>query len=277
MSPLRRLAAIVGIPLRVHAVEERITRLGDAGFVDALDTLARAAATGASTADADAMLACALYFCRHAGEDRVGALAAAARGRPGATVALALLDAASPHKALSPRGRLRDQGGPRRVIREATLRSPSSDEVRAMVEATTRDTPWSDVYARFLPDHDYEASWERVRLPPAYVAMQVRGLARHNDPGVVGTLLGDPAMSLRQVLRIASRRPTSPEIVATILARDGWITRAEVRAALVENPFTPTRVVLLLLPTCRGSLRALANANVHPRVRELVALLSAAA
>lgn len=272
MSPLRRLSAIVGCAPRVQAVGERIERLGDDGFVAALDELARDAAMGASPADVEAMLACALFFLRGR-EDRIAPLLDAAR-RTEKSVAVALFEEASPHKALSHRGRLRDRGGPRRVIREATIRHPSADEVRAVFD----DAPWLDGYPSWLPEAGaYEASKERIRLPPAHVAMQVRQLATRNDSGVIRNLLFDRAMSAREVVKIAARRPTSADLVDEIVAHDGWIARPDVRTALVENPFTPTRTVLLLLPTCRASFRALAKADVHPRVCELVAKLNASA
>lgn len=272
MSPLRRLAAIVGWTPRVQAVGERIDRLGDEGFVAALDELARDAAKGASPGDVEAMLACALFFLRGR-EDRIAPLLEAARSTE-KNIAVALLGEAAPHKALSHRGRLRDQGGPRRVIREATIRHPSADEMRAAL----LDSAWTELFPDIIPQPGaYEASRERIRLPPAHVAMQVRQLATRSDSGVIGDLLDDRAMGVREVVKIAARRPTMPALVEAIVARDRWIARLEVRAALVENPFTPTRATLLLLPTCRASLRALAKANVHPRVNELVALLSASA
>ena len=128
-----------------------------------------------------------------------------------------------------------------------------------------------------LPQEEYEASWERVRLPPAHVAMQVRRLASTGDTGVVRTLLDERLTRPKDVLRIAAKRPLTQDVVVALVARDAWILRPEVRAALVENPFTPTRVSLLFLPTCRASFRAITKADLHPRLQELVKTLSAAA
>ncbi|MBS2018668.1 MAG: hypothetical protein JST00_37725 [Deltaproteobacteria bacterium] len=277
MSPLRKLAAIVGLPPRVQAVGDRIRRLGDEGFVAALSELARDAARGARVADADAMLACALFFLR--GEpDRLAPLVAAAR-RTGDGVALAMLDDAPAHKALSYRGRLRDQGAPRKVVREAWVSTTSAPEEES---DPWDDAPWNDEPSRDPPPFGVLAfedgmpgptpERELVRLPPANVAMQARQLTSHNAPGVIRSLLLENVTGLREVVRIASRRPTMPSIVAEIVAHDRWIARMEVRTALVQNPFTPTRTALLLLPTCHARCE-LSDGAVHPRLRELSALL----
>lgn len=279
MSPLRRLAAIVGWTSRVQAVGDRIVRLGPDAFVDAIDELARDAAKGATVADVDAMLACALFFLRGR-EDTIPPLAEAAR-KTERMVALALLDDAEPHKALSRLGRPRDQGGPRRVIRDVLVRNESSEEARESLRKLYSEEPWKSLLKGSvedrLPQGDWDASWERVRLPPAHVAMQVRRLASSGDTGIVRTLLDERLTRPKDVLRIASKRPLSPDAVDALVERDGWILRPEVRAALVENPFTPTRVSLLFLPTCRASFRSIAKADLHPRLKELVKTLSAAA
>jgi len=263
----------------VHAVGDRIEGLGAEGFVAAIDELARDAAMGATVADVDAMLACALFFLRGR-EDRVAPLVESAR-RIERTVALALFEDAAPHKGLSRLGRPRDRGGPRRIVRDVLTRNPSSEEDRESLRRLYSEEPWSSLLQGSvedrLPQEDYEASWERVRLPPAHVAMQVRRLASTGDSGVVRTLLDERLTRPKDVLRIASKRPLDPEIVGAIVARDTWILRPEIRAALVENPFTPTRVSLLLVPTCRASFRSIAKADLHPRLHELVKTLSAAA
>ena len=276
---MRRLAAIVGWMPRVQAVGDRIERLGADGFVDAIDELARDAARGATAADVDAMLACALFFLRGR-EDSIAPLVESARNNE-RTVALALFEDAAPHKGLSRLGRPRDQGGPRRVVRDVLVRNESSAEARESLLKLYSEEPWKSLLKGSvedrLPQEEYEASWERVRLPPAHVAMQVRRLASTGDTGVVRTLLDERLTRPKDVLRIAAKRPLTQDVVVALVVRDAWILRPEVRAALVENPFTPTRVSLLFLPTCRASFRAITKADLHPRLQELVKTLSAAA
>lgn len=276
MSPLRRLAAIFGLPPRVQAVGDRIRRLGDDAFVAAMSELARDAARGATVADVDAMLACALFFLR-GDPDRLAPLVIAAR-KVGDPVALAMLEDAPAHKALSHRGRLRDQGPPRKVVREVWVSTTSAPEESPPWD----DAPWHDEPSRDPAPFGVLAledglpgptpGRELMRLPPAHVAMQARQLASHNAPRVIRTLLLENVTGLREVVRIASRRPSMPSLVAELVAHDGWIARVEVRTALVQNPFTPTRTALFLLPTCHARCE-LSDGAVHPRLRELGALL----
>lgn len=78
-------------------------------------------------------------------------------------------------------------------------------------------------------------------------------------PQVVEILLGNPHLIERDVLTIASRRPTLPECQRAIFFSSRWRPRYRVRRALVLNPYSPAAVGMLLVPTLRGSdLAALA-------------------
>lgn len=276
MSPLRRLAAIVDLGLRVQGVEERLRDLGVDAFAKAFDELARDSARARTPADEAAMLACALYFARRAPMDARAVHDAAARG--GHAVAEALLAEVPARKELSRLGRLRDRGGPRRVLRTVSiLHGPPTPE---RVEEYERFAAPLRAVLPSWPSLDPNASRRRelIRLPRIEVRKQLQRLAERLDASCVPTLLRDPDANLAAVLKVASRRPSMPVIAEAIVAHDGWIGRPEVRVALLENPFTPTRTALLLLPTCRARFRAIAKADGHPRLRALAALfLSAAA
>jgi hypothetical protein len=316
-KPLRSLAGVVDLASRIHAVGDRVGRLGPEGFVGALDVLARNAARGATVADGSAMLACALWLSGVAGRVHIDALnavavavAAASSGageRGEHAVAIAMLDDGPAHKQLSRHGRLPDSGGPNRVERyrkhwapsdseawgylhELTLRSHPADEQYLPAERRLFRVPsvlpaWGPDYdsaeALGLPESRNETEgpgeWVHVPLRRHEIAKQIDRLGRRPDRAVLRVLLRDRSVRERDVVNIAARRPTTPAIVAELLAHLGWMARPSIRIALVENPFTPTRIALLLLPTCSSRLRALANANVHPRVRALAALLSRAA
>jgi hypothetical protein len=276
MSPLRRLASIVDLGVRVRGVKERLDGLGEAAFAAALDALARDAARGANPSDEAAMLACALYFLRH-GEAQVEALRGAAE-REGHRVAASLLAEAPARKALTPLGRPRDPGGPRKIARTFDMLyvPPTQEEI----DEYEKD-PNLALVREVFPDWpglggDGPRRWMRYPLTPAGVARQVHRMSEKIEPSVVPAFLRDPAADLRSVLKIASRRPTTPEIVEALVAHDRWIARSEVRAALVENPFTPTRMALLFVPTVRGRLRGIGRRDLHPRVIELVGMLGEA-
>lgn len=281
-KPLRSLGVVVDLSSRVHAVGERVERLGPAGFVAALNVLARDAARGTTVADGSAMLACALWLSSAAGRNHVDALRAAAAAAEHGThaVASAMLDDEAAHKQLSRHGRLPDSGGPNRVERYRKHWAPTESAVWAyldeqLLRSHPADEPYVPADLRLVANESDQArEWVHVPLRRHEIAMQIDRLGRRPDRAVLRVLLCDRSVRDRDVVNIAARRPTTAPIVAELLAHLGWMARLSVRIALVENPFTPTRIALLLLPTCSSRLRSLAKANVHPRLRELAVLLA---
>lgn len=322
-SALRRLHAIVDLRLRVHAVRDRLDRLGADRFVAALDQLARDAARGASIADDAAMLACALWLIdgltdgvTDSGRARArGLLDAAQRG--GHHVASAMLADAPAHKCISRHGRLPDHGGSEHVVRFGTCwsRAPSPncdapstpfiETIWTLVQrlddsesAAERRAQWAQanlptgtctttnprahgveppagVQPADVAEDDPAArgKWERYPLRPELMARQRTLLARRAEPHVIGRFLRDRTTSMKDALAVAVRRPTTPAIASELAGNTAWMAHANIRAAVVRNPFTPTRIALLLLPTCRAQLRSIAAADLHPRLRALADLL----
>ncbi len=78
-------------------------------------------------------------------------------------------------------------------------------------------------------------------------------LRMHHRPRVVEKLLDQRWLRLRDVVLIAARRPTVPALAWAIASRDRWFFQAPVREALAQNPFSPTSLVLALLPTVATS------------------------
>jgi hypothetical protein len=66
----------------------------------------------------------------------------------------------------------------------------------------------------------------------------------HHD--VIRILLGNPALTEEDVVRLCARRPIAPEVLREVFASTRWIVRYHVRRALVLNPFTPPDVALQL-------------------------------
>jgi hypothetical protein len=63
---------------------------------------------------------------------------------------------------------------------------------------------------------------------------------------------------------------TAEPIGLELICHDGWLLRAEVREAMVMNPFTATPLVLALLPTVsvRRWRQLLATGDAHPLVAQ---------
>ncbi len=92
------------------------------------------------------------------------------------------------------------------------------------------------------------------------------------DARVVRTILRNPRLTEADVLKLAAARRTTPEALEAIALEDRWITRYPVKVALANNPVTPPRVVLNLLPFLfRQDLEWLATASPSQDVREQAA------
>lgn len=67
------------------------------------------------------------------------------------------------------------------------------------------------------------------------------------EPDVVPILLENPRIVERDVVLLAARRPTLPEVQWQIFEARRWIARYAVKRALVLNPWTPTELAIRLL------------------------------
>lgn len=252
-SPPQTLGRIVDLEPRIGAVGERVARQGAAAFADDLEDLARTAARGDLLAE-DALLASVLWLLGPGARvvDELHGQAASA----GLSVTAAMTADAPPHRALAPRGRLPESSLPLTTRLRPRLIAVARDDLDGLDLAFFRPLP-------------------PPRLPEWHVRRMVARLAAHHDPFVIRRLLAEPALRPRDVVRLAARRPTTPEMVRELIQSVRWMAHPGVRAALAGNPFVPTRTALLLAPTCPSRLRSLAAANVHPLVRALAVALRA--
>ena len=68
------------------------------------------------------------------------------------------------------------------------------------------------------------------------------------DPAVIKNLLNHPHLSEREVVRVAAKRPGNPAVLEAIYQHKRWFARYAVKLALLNNPQTPPRLTLLILP-----------------------------
>ncbi len=90
------------------------------------------------------------------------------------------------------------------------------------------------------------------------------------SPQVIKKLLQNPKLRLREVIRIAAKRPNKGIVLSEIFNSKKWIVYYEVKVALVRNPYTPPEISLKLLHSLRAKdLKEVANDKVlHPFVIE---------
>lgn len=110
---------------------------------------------------------------------------------------------------------------------------------------------------------------ERKALARAHNRDVLDRVLRDPHPHVIRNILKNPRITEDDVVRLAARRPTFPDVQVEIARSTRWGIRPRVRVALVQNPFTPTNVSVPLLPLLvRPELdQLLAATDVPPIVR----------
>lgn len=98
-------------------------------------------------------------------------------------------------------------------------------------------------------------------------------LRSHHQPKVIERLLEQRWLRLRDAVLIAARRPSIPALSYALAARDRWFFQSPVREALAQNPFSPTALVLALLPTVTTSTRQRLARTGSDAVREALRVL----
>jgi hypothetical protein len=89
------------------------------------------------------------------------------------------------------------------------------------------------------------------------------------DTMVIKNLLNNPRITETDVLKIASKRPNSPEILKILSTHRKWSKRYKVIKAIVLNPYAPPRISMGLLEfLLTQELESVAaDKTIHPQVR----------
>ena len=97
-------------------------------------------------------------------------------------------------------------------------------------------------------------------------------LAKDGDPSVIRILLANPKLTEPLVLRMIAFRPHRAAVLKEFGQQAKWLNRAQVRRALVLNPYTPVRLAMMVSPLLGDVfLREATQArNLHPGLRRLV-------
>jgi hypothetical protein len=116
----------------------------------------------------------------------------------------------------------------------------------------------------------------RISLARRALTGALERLLLDPDPRVVRVLLGNPRLTEADVVKLASSRRANSEVLEAVAQDDRWIVQYRVKVALANNPGTPTRVVLGLLPyLMRQDLRDESGGTTRPEIRDHAASLMA--
>ena len=119
------------------------------------------------------------------------------------------------------------------------------------------------------PTQDYIPLGVRKSMARRPSLDTLESLIREQDPSVIHNLLNNPRTVEEMVVKMASLRPTSAEVLEEICVHPKWSTRYPVKKSLVFNPYSPPRAVHALLPTLlMGDLiEVTLNPTLHPDIR----------
>lgn len=110
---------------------------------------------------------------------------------------------------------------------------------------------------------------ERRAMAKGWVKDKLDRLLSDPDPIVIANILNNSKITEKEIVKIASKRPNSPNILRLISTHKRWGTRYVIKKALVQNPYTPPRISLGLLEFLFSQdLKEVAtDGGLHPQVR----------
>lgn len=210
-ASIRTIGALPEIPMRRAALDRTIASLSSSEAVWWIDQLLRGALWGRSP-EIDAMMACSDWLIRMRADDdytRLQTLFQEAHDSGRESVVMLLRDP-PPKLAMPPLAKL--------------------PEVNLNLG---REIPLGE--RRSLARGRNKVLLDRLLMDPS--------------PLVLEKLLDNPNIRVADILLVASRRPTKPELLNPIIFHQKWFSTVSIREAIVFNPYTPTGISLKLLPT----------------------------
>ena len=211
---VQRLRVIVDPALRRRALVTILTVSDPAVVVLAADDLVRTA-VGRDDPELSGSLAALIAACADLGYETRARLYALARERQAVHLTRVLLDA-SP--ATAEPAQLARQLAPERPLRQRS-RALTLGERKSLARTSRREL--------------------------------IVQLVRDPHPDVVAILIGNPHLTERDVVTMASLRPAVPAALALIADHPRWAVRTMVRRALAFNPHTAVHVAMRVATTLR--------------------------
>ncbi|MEM1414990.1 MAG: hypothetical protein AAGH15_08820 [Myxococcota bacterium] len=94
---------------------------------------------------------------------------------------------------------------------------------------------------------------ERKTLARRRDRMLLLRVLQDPHPEVVRIVLGNPAVTEADIVRVAARRPAHPEALARIFRSPRWVLRYAVRLTLLQNPHCPADIAHACVALLRRS------------------------
>jgi len=98
----------------------------------------------------------------------------------------------------------------------------------------------------------------------------INRLVHDQNPTVAYIFLQNPILTVKEVVKMSSKRPTNPQVLSQVYKNLKWISYYPVKKALVNNPYCPTQLALSLMHyLLEQDLEDIADNEVlHPRIQE---------
>jgi len=244
-SILRSVPSVPTLAMRRAVLERHLSGLAPEEAAALLEELCAAAGhPGAHSAAVS--LASLIAHRRKSGDSHMLDAIAAAASEAGLALAASLSSDSAAPKSIRARGRLPEVG----LNREAyfpTVLPPEVGSGWGQADCT--------IFRRFA---EMGLTWFGPELKPTGPLLQ------HPSGAFLERLLRSRWIRQRDVLTVAARRPSTPEIAITVATDDRWFSDPRVRSALAENPFTPSWLAAAIrLTTPLGSARRRSPVPLH--------------
>lgn len=96
-------------------------------------------------------------------------------------------------------------------------------------------------------DMDYVTLGEKRSMARTGVKDLLDRLIYDPNPMVVKSVLENPLLTERDILKMVSRRPNHDAVLYTIFRNEKWMSSYDVKLAMVKNPYTPVAIAMGLL------------------------------
>jgi hypothetical protein len=111
---------------------------------------------------------------------------------------------------------------------------------------------------------------ERKSLARRHDRMLIARIVRDPHPQVIRILLGNPAVTEPDVVRLCAARPVLGEVLREVFRNPRWIVRYQVRIALLLNPYTPLDMALQIAPhvAAQDLRRVITAGDLHQELQD---------